>query len=181
MNESASGPQRRRRRPALACEKCRRRKIKCDRNTPCDQCIRSKSETCAYLPDDAPVPAGKKRRVGISHTTNTSTTPSTTSHESPSSTANIPAAGAFDALTDQFSIGGNSTTDPSKERASTVRAPLDQLHQLRHKLPDPANTESAEPATVSSPIHNDALPMKGVFEKTRLFGQSHWMNSIEQV
>lgn len=181
MNGSASGPQRRRRRPALACEKCRRRKIKCDRNTPCDQCIRSKSETCVYLPDDSPVPTGRKRRVGMSHLTNTSTTPSTTSHGSPSSSANVPAAGAFDALAEQFSIGGNSIADPSKDRASTVRVPLDQLQQLRHKLPDPANLESAEPTTVSSSIHKDVLPMKGVFDKSRLFGQSHWMNSIEQV
>jgi hypothetical protein len=45
-------PQRKRRRPALACERCRQRKIKCDRNMPCGQCIRTDSEPCTYVPDD---------------------------------------------------------------------------------------------------------------------------------
>lgn len=45
-------PQRKRRRPALACERCRQRKIKCDRSMPCDQCVRTDSEPCTYVPDD---------------------------------------------------------------------------------------------------------------------------------
>ncbi|KAI1379303.1 hypothetical protein F4677DRAFT_442283 [Hypoxylon crocopeplum] len=38
---------RRRRRPALSCLECRRRKIKCDRNDPCAHCVSSKSQ-CTY-------------------------------------------------------------------------------------------------------------------------------------
>lgn len=110
--------------------------------------------------------------------TNSSTTSSTMSHDSPSGSTNIPAAGAFDASTDQFSITGYSTSDPDKERASTVRPLPDQLQS---RLLDLANTESADSAIVSLPMHNTTLPTKGVFEKTRLFGRSHWMNSVEQV
>lgn len=197
MNENATGPQRKRRRPALACEKCRRRKIKCDRNTPCDQCIRTKSETCTYLADDSPAPTGKNRRVGMGHMTNSSTPSSTMSHENPPSKTNLSAAGAFDALTDQFSIAstkdsafmerqGNeqtteSLTDPQGSPASTVRVLTDRVHQLEKQLADAARIQTAEPATVSLPMHTTALPTKGVFSKTRLFGQSHWMNSVEQV
>lgn len=178
MNEKAAGPLRRRRRPALACETCRRRKIKCDRNAPCDQCIRSKSEICTYLPNDSPSLTGRNRHVGMGRVANSSTTSPTMSHDSPSATSNIPAAGAFDASTDQFSIPGYSTSDPEKERASTVRALPDQLQS---RLLDPANTEPADSAAVSLPMHNTALPTKEVFEKTRLFGRSHWINSVEQV
>ncbi|KEY73420.1 hypothetical protein S7711_06839 [Stachybotrys chartarum IBT 7711] len=38
---------RRRRRPALSCIECRRRKVKCDRNNPCAHCVAAKSP-CRY-------------------------------------------------------------------------------------------------------------------------------------
>jgi hypothetical protein len=38
---------RRRRRPALSCFECRRRKIKCDRNDPCAHCSSTKTQ-CVY-------------------------------------------------------------------------------------------------------------------------------------
>lgn len=38
---------RRRRRPALSCIQCRRRKIKCDRGSPCAHCVSAKSH-CEY-------------------------------------------------------------------------------------------------------------------------------------
>lgn len=182
MDENATGSYRKRRRPALACEKCRRRKIKCDRNTPCDQCIRSKSDTCTYLADDNTAPTWMNYGVNMGHMANSSTTSSAMTHQSPSSTANISAAGALDSLADEFPTAGNSssTNDLDKERASTVRALSDQQHHSRRVPLDPANTESGEPALGSLPDYT-ALPTKGIYSKARLFGQSHWMNSIEQV
>lgn len=52
--------QRRRRRPALSCRECRRRKIRCDRNDPCNHCVRHKAQ-CTYklygdVGDDRPEP-----------------------------------------------------------------------------------------------------------------------------
>jgi hypothetical protein len=41
-------PPRKRRRPALSCVECRRRKIKCDRRTPCNHCVQLKITTCTY-------------------------------------------------------------------------------------------------------------------------------------
>ncbi|KAF1948366.1 hypothetical protein CC80DRAFT_317587 [Byssothecium circinans] len=38
---------RRRRRPAVSCVLCRRRKIRCNREAPCSNCVKSKS-ACAY-------------------------------------------------------------------------------------------------------------------------------------
>ncbi|KAI5918388.1 hypothetical protein F4810DRAFT_692557 [Camillea tinctor] len=46
MDETAS---RRRRRPILACEPCRRKKIKCDHDVPCGPCTRSRTSYCSYL------------------------------------------------------------------------------------------------------------------------------------
>jgi hypothetical protein len=44
-------PPRKRRRPALSCIECRRRKVKCDRTMPCNHCRQSKSAVCAYKDD----------------------------------------------------------------------------------------------------------------------------------
>src|SRR5258705_10017237 len=41
-------PPRKRRRPALSCIECRRRKVKFDRTMPCNHCRQSKSAACAY-------------------------------------------------------------------------------------------------------------------------------------
>ena len=41
-------PSRKRRRQAVVCTECRRRKIACDRNIPCAQCLQSKSSCTFY-------------------------------------------------------------------------------------------------------------------------------------
>lgn len=49
----------RRARQILSCSACRTGKLKCNREQPCDQCIkRSKDSTCHYLP-----PPQKKRKI----------------------------------------------------------------------------------------------------------------------
>lgn len=45
--------EKRRRRPPLACVACRRRKVRCDRKLPCQNCTRARRATsCAYVPDE---------------------------------------------------------------------------------------------------------------------------------
>lgn len=45
--------EKRRRRPPLACVACRRRKVRCDRKLPCQNCVRARRATsCAYVPDE---------------------------------------------------------------------------------------------------------------------------------
>ncbi|KAK1984697.1 fungal-specific transcription factor domain-containing protein [Colletotrichum cereale] len=46
--------QKKRRRPALACEQCRRRKVRCDRNLPCSTCVRSSRALCTYASQTKP-------------------------------------------------------------------------------------------------------------------------------
>ena len=41
-------PVQKRRRPAHSCIECRRRKVRCDRNKPCGQCVAHKVPSCAY-------------------------------------------------------------------------------------------------------------------------------------
>lgn len=50
---AGANPEKRRRRPPLACVACRRRKVRCDRKMPCQNCVRARRGTsCTYVPDD---------------------------------------------------------------------------------------------------------------------------------
>ncbi|KAL3462228.1 hypothetical protein BJX64DRAFT_277308 [Aspergillus heterothallicus] len=53
MSSSGSAPERRRRRPAVSCTLCRRRKIRCNRESPCSNCVKSKTEPCVYDNNEA--------------------------------------------------------------------------------------------------------------------------------
>lgn len=45
--------EKRRRRPPLACVACRRRKVRCDRKLPCQNCVKAhRASNCAYVPDE---------------------------------------------------------------------------------------------------------------------------------
>lgn len=47
----------RRRRPPLSCVTCRRRKLKCDRCSPCSQCIKSRDpNNCTYILKSSHIP-----------------------------------------------------------------------------------------------------------------------------
>ncbi|KAF2829553.1 hypothetical protein CC86DRAFT_346377, partial [Ophiobolus disseminans] len=42
---------RKRKRAAISCILCRKRKIRCNRETPCSNCVRSKNAACVYEAD----------------------------------------------------------------------------------------------------------------------------------
>lgn len=74
-------PPRKRRRPALSCVQCRRRKVKCDRKMPCSQCTQYNNTVCEY--EDPEVHA--RTRGSTTHTiqNNSSTLPLNQSHDVP--------------------------------------------------------------------------------------------------
>ncbi|PKS06059.1 hypothetical protein jhhlp_007893 [Lomentospora prolificans] len=53
---------RRRRRPALSCVECRRRKIKCDRISPCAHCVSNKADCIYRAYNDRPSPLREHHR-----------------------------------------------------------------------------------------------------------------------
>ncbi|KAL4772582.1 fungal-specific transcription factor domain-containing protein [Aspergillus nidulans var. acristatus] len=113
MNEDhaqSSAP--RRRRPALSCSICRRRKLKCDRSLPCGQCIKSKTpDLCAF---SAPIPAQSA--------TSSSMAASTSSEKR-------------HALSDEASAVGNGLyVFDSKHRVTKPRGRPDELHELRSRM-----------------------------------------------
>ena len=57
-NSEISGTDKKRKRKALSCYECRKRKLRCDRDTPCARCLKAgHPETCVYNPEVLPLNA----------------------------------------------------------------------------------------------------------------------------
>lgn len=147
---------RKRRRPALACASCRRRKVKCDRNSPCGQCTQRNSNLCTYIEDDrTPITEKKTRRPEFSVATEVSAEDARVLNQ-PQYLDNIANQGA----------PGDTT--------SAVEASLTERTSASHQ---PHNTFPASHKTTESPqISSASGPILGTLSKTRIFGHGHWMN-----
>ena len=195
-----------------SCVLCRRRKIRCNRETPCSNCTKSKNATCVYRdPPRAPrpPPPSERRQGAFGDTSQTadvglvvaggagpltpssgiqSTTPTAPSHHHPSRPASTaPANSIAESTLDTRSPGhhvppGRSRTAPEhavSSAPSTANTPVstftrnsrvetktlhlsgDFYFHTEHKL-------ACQPQAVT----------RSVSHKTRMFGQSHWVNSI---
>ena len=161
---------RKRRRPALACEECRRRKIKCDQQMPCDQCKlhKSRGRKCTYKSDPrAQHPAKDGLQSWYA-----------SSFPSPPDDVNPPQS--------------NRTGTPRSSRAQSPEASVvvqslsERVRQLEAKLADNGNPPStmsfaATPSSVPATDSSRMIAVRGMFSKSRYFGQSHWANGIDQV
>jgi hypothetical protein len=217
----AAVPAKRRRRPALSCAECRRRKIKCDRNTPCQHCIQSRNAPCTYEVDHpavtnrritpAPAPplsAGSPALQGeVSTTTPTVLGPGSEAGaflpQRLSSSLDVSRAGrdSWDPLPVCTAKDGpseesaQSLADRSR-KAEQTRWPAAFLSSgngngrtLGANLPtseDVVARDGDSRDTSMSKVfeQGNKTPVpdtKGSFWKTRFIGQSHWINTFQEV
>ncbi|KAM4058866.1 fungal zn(2)-Cys(6) binuclear cluster domain-containing protein [Hirsutella rhossiliensis] len=164
---------RRRRRPALSCLECRRRKIKCDRNDPCAHCV-SAETPCTYNVhgSESILRPQHPRRDGSG--VQTASTPSAAGH-SPF---------AYAAQQSRIGRGGLETRlrrGPSPSRAEAAAAQNDS----------PDRVQRLEKSSASHPV--DALAEIGrevlapwsrlqdsqvILNKTRILRWSHWFGTV---
>ncbi|PLB48555.1 putative C6 transcription factor [Aspergillus steynii IBT 23096] len=105
----------RRRRPALSCTICRRRKLKCDRSLPCGQCVKSKTpDRCVYSGPQVPAHS-ESRPLG--------NTPDRV--QMPASRASSVHGGLY-----VF----DSKHQSSANRVTKPRGRPDELYELRHRV-----------------------------------------------
>ncbi|KAI1173239.1 hypothetical protein F4777DRAFT_558533 [Nemania sp. FL0916] len=184
--------QRRRARPTLACVSCRKSKIRCDRQHPCGACTRSRHKTCVFeeLRDPASRRSGvvsstsdtsglpESQRQGPGPVTPASTTLTAHEHDDDHERARVPPLHKPD----------SSILDTEVRDANAI---LNRLFQLERRLdestaarePQPPETRDKlsrpEGLLIESYLAADIhATSRGVFSKTRYFGQSHWMNGI---
>ncbi|ORY59688.1 uncharacterized protein BCR38DRAFT_498474 [Pseudomassariella vexata] len=183
-----AAPERRRRRPAVSCTVCRRRKIKCNRETPCSNCLRSRNKTCVYdtRPDpQSQAPAGSSTQQGQRSQQSIPPPPSLAHHErlSPPSEGRALSSCTPSSPSSQTQIS-TSTLDSMRTRIKELeqqlseainRAPLTTTPQHPNKPGQPSNVTDRE--TLTSYWTGEIFTVDhSTFSKTRMFGQSHWMN-----
>lgn len=179
-----------------SCVLCRRRKIKCNRENPCSNCVRSRTATCIYEKVES-----LKYRIGQSQQTAQNATygpreslpfdkESTTSGSAfPSNQSSSRIDGSVGSSTDATHTSQqHSTRDDESVRLKLRIKELEE--QLSNATLAPVKSPVVPPRlnieTTTSHIggtyhvHCERLPgqnesvARGVTHKSRLFGQSHW-------
>lgn len=160
-------PPRRRRRPALSCEQCRKRKIKCDRKFPlCDRCAQSgQAHVCVYSDDiysrvEKNDPCRGAKRSHNSARSNRSNSPKRCSGTPP---VYRQRQGIIDPVT-------------TESHVQAVSAAEDSL-LARERQP---HASAAVAGGISSHM-SGSMYLKGRDSQTRFFGQTNPMNMYSQV
>ncbi|KAL3478537.1 hypothetical protein BJX99DRAFT_269206 [Aspergillus californicus] len=184
-----------RRRPAVSCALCRKRKVRCNRGRPCSNCLRSRTGVdCIY---DDPVPLHSQHPSGQN---NTLSSPSLDcgqdeSHSgrlSSTSPSAVPSNASRSLQTGQSWTGVVTPASSQSSREASLKLRIRQLEDQLGKVPQLASEPGIE--TTSSDLtgtfhlhyKSGASGQHGpivssVSAKTRLFGQSHWVVSGVQL
>ncbi|OBT63174.1 hypothetical protein VE03_07855 [Pseudogymnoascus sp. 23342-1-I1] len=176
-----------RRRPALSCEPCRRRKVKCDRNKPCGQCLQAKTASCAYDPifptvsrrtrvAITPASLSGKSSTGIPNRVR-SVPNSLSTHTSSASSVGLSPSSTHPSNTTRPSSYGSPIVEPSEPRQEETPRNEDSLDRIRDLQAQLAIAKSDGTTSSQSPIPKAPKKLKGIITKTRFLGGSHWMYS----
>lgn len=174
-NPHLTPPVKKRRRPALSCEQCRRRKVRCDRGSPCTTCVQTGNKTCSYVAPPRPRVAHPPRVIRP--------TPPESNSGSPQELGAPPPAGAC--------VGAKTATPANSSSVEWVfgRTLLDSEEEKETNAEVDSLAERIR--QLESQVQNKTLaagfgrcqrrPLRGMLEKTRFFGPSHWTNAVNLV
>ncbi|RSL51072.1 hypothetical protein CEP54_011602 [Fusarium duplospermum] len=160
-------PAKKRRRPALACEQCRRRKVRCDRASPCNHCSKSSTlEQCTYVPIHVPkqkraLPPGPATTVGP---VSILPAPAPTPPHSQCSTGNF------------LPVPTSSSTPVTVSESG-----VSDVHALGQRFEGVALATGQTSSSTSERIVGQAIEAVNTTDsipKTRYYGRSHWMNGL---
>lgn len=192
-------PPKKRRRPALACEQCRRRKIRCDRNVPCNHCVKNQISTCSYAPTHIPASWAKRgndsSRQNDTRERNENSqafilpAPGTEKGTPPSSEFISPQPSQWlypvhdDTGTSSVSGSGAGSMSMNKGSPNDVDWLKARLHHLEEKMSkvDMTSGDESEYYGKSPEGTESTGPIRGTVSKTRYYGRSHWMNGTALV
>ncbi|KAI9687176.1 MAG: hypothetical protein M1822_002587 [Bathelium mastoideum] len=185
LDLNRTGPPRKKRRPALACEQCRRKKIKCDRQSPCRPCTKT-NEACDYVSENrqlsntAPFEASETRFSVFEQDPQRQMVSATTISDAPpipASASIVPLDGAYNG-SDSANLA--SFSDQLMVPIGLELAPMVEQLEIDERLSSlfESSTEFATPNVEAHAVPN--LSSCGAFFKTRFYGLSHWMNFAYQ-
>ncbi|KAI0131801.1 hypothetical protein BJ170DRAFT_221422 [Xylariales sp. AK1849] len=193
---------RRIRRPAVSCSLCRRRKIRCNRENPCSNCLRSKNHDCVYenqfdtqrhLQRLSPRPSSDGTTQDISSHSHGSHVPGSCSksrdQSTPGSQRSMPQDPSYSSTSWTNRNSTKAASPGSQQSGLTVDALNSRIKNLEQRLSHSFPPHIADhPASVANPETANTIRSqlvadihttdRGVMSKTRLFGRTHWMNGV---
>lgn len=174
-NPHLARPVKKRRRPALACEQCRRRKVRCDRGSPCTTCVQTGNKTCSYAAPPRPhaVP-GPPRRIRPTPPESSGGSPEELGAAPPSSGAGAKTGTPASSSTVDW-VFGRTLMHSEEENGSS--AEVDSLAERVRRL----ESQLGNKASAAGFSKSERRPLRGMLEKTRFFGPSHWTNGVQLV
>lgn len=183
--ENSYSTSRKRRRPALSCEQCRRRKVRCDREMPCGPCKKVYgSMDCSYVHE------GRAALNARRNTSRADANESLAYAEAPQGTADDTSNGANGARIAQMectirelqdrvkSLEHSAPTTPLHPQRTCVNGSNGRLVDREGQLASNGQDGTRQPQTLIAPL---APRLKGAGEKTKLFGTTHWAIVFQQV
>lgn len=171
------------RRPALSCVECRVRKVKCDRKKPCKACIGIKSETCTYRSSRNANRAYRELSPGStsgSRGNNRSSTQSFPSEHSPIGNQHT-ATDVLDLQTRPNTTSSNKSGMETSPRAEDRAKFLIHTLLIENERLRSTNIRDTGLESSTLPVAEIVTDIPGTFQKSKFFGQSHWMNALEPV
>ncbi|KAJ5090868.1 hypothetical protein N7532_009552 [Penicillium argentinense] len=175
---------RKRRRPALSCEQCRRRKVRCDREMPCGPCKKAYgSMDCSYVYEGKA--ALESRRNGFRASgyesppsVGAQAGPHDGAHRSPDGARMAQMESTIRALQDRVqSLEQSAQSGSSQSQRVGDMTRFDGVDDRIGQRFDDRRDEIEQPQTLIAPL---APRLKGTGEKTKLFGTTHWAIVFQQ-
>ncbi|CAI4220091.1 unnamed protein product [Parascedosporium putredinis] len=174
-------PERRRRRPAVSCTLCRRRKIRCNRESPCNNCLRSKNEFCTYESFASPGSSQRARTgPGVGATPlrpaeprGPLEPPSPVSLDDSSASCKSSTIQALPSRSLKDLTTLNPILPPQADKGPEIAQLKHRIDQLEQSLSLTKRTRSRH-SFGSADINTS----RSVMHKSRLFGRSHWVNGV---
>jgi len=178
-------PQRKRRRPAVACTECRRRKVKCDRTRPCGPCNQS-SLRCVYRSPSSSSPP-PDQNAGQTNLHRSLQVPSAAAFNIGPSQPGYNTVAPMSTWISSSQIVGNSERTQSRLEESVQKATSNPTH---HSTPSllanssqriPARHTVSSAGSLSGSRSSTNVDSSSVFLKTKSIGLGHWKSILERV
>lgn len=178
MDDHLSSSIKKRRRPALACTQCRRRKMRCDQNSPCNNCARSRRYECVY-PADIQA-GGSLPRTPSNHSLGTGRSEEQTARRLQTTASDDRAIQARADQDTRFGNGRDSGIGTSSSSGKDIDAlPVEvqslqaRVNELENKLALALKSQTHERAAQSASTLNVKQRQRG---EHRFANQSSWLN-----
>lgn len=189
-SETTQSVPRKRRRPALSCEQCRRRKVRCDREMPCGPCTKPHpSLDCEYVYEGK---TALNARLDASRLSEHESPPPGAPGVVPSRSTDGARIAQLEAsvralqnrmhgLEQGVHVDAARRRVPADDSASSPDADKldDHIADLERQLAEAKSHRSKLPRTCIAPL----VPRlkKDMDERTKVFGTTHWALVFQQV